>query len=186
MIPARYKNSDKGWQWRLTFLGQRMGHNYYLYYLLDLVFQQNPQLRSVIEIGTGHGAMTTVLGLWGVKLGIPVMTIDCNDGLYDKKIFEHMGICFVKGDEFDAAIISSIRAHFWKPTFLICDGGNKPREFNMWAPQIPPGSVIAAHDWGAEITEQDVRHTVDLYSMEPFLPEKWDHLNVQFAMWRKP
>lgn len=45
----------------LTFVGQYIRHNYYEYYMLDDIIENNPQIKSIIEIGTGNGALTMVL-----------------------------------------------------------------------------------------------------------------------------
>jgi len=186
MIAREHKKAG-AWDWRLTFIGKRMGHNFYLHYLVDQVLTQNPQIRGIVEIGTAHGALTLVLGLWGEKLRIPVLTIDRNPRLHDKALFKHLGIHFFEGDEFGAGAILEIRKLFRAgPVFLICDGGNKPLEFLTWAPAVPSGSVIGAHDWGSEIGPHDVEDIVAREHLIPFLPHKWDYAGVQFAMWRKP
>lgn len=48
------------------------------------------------------------------------------------------------------------------PSFLYCDDGNKPREIQVYAPVLPPGSVLGVHDWGTEISEKDVSFLADL------------------------
>lgn len=181
------RNDAESWQWRLTFCGQRMGHNYYLYYLIDQVFAHHPGIEGIVEIGTGHGAMTIVLGLWGAKRGIPVLSIDKNAGLHDRWLLSRLNVAFYQHDEFgkDAQwIIAKVLRD--RRVFLVCDGGNKPKEFQMWAPEILPGSVIAVHDWGVEIGPEDVDGYVEECGLVPFLPKKWEHMNVQFAMWSKP
>lgn len=179
------RNGENSWQWRLTFIGQRMGHNYYLYYVLDQVFARVPGIRSVIEIGTGHGAMTTVLGLWGIKLGIPVWSFD-HKVLCDRKIFNALNVQFCKTDEFSRVAISIVDdAARLGPVFLICDGGDKVREFALWVPRLSPGSIIGVHDWGVEIGPEDVAGIVSKYDLAAFLPQSWERMNVQFAMWRK-
>lgn len=179
------RNDDKSWQWRLTFLGQRMGHNYYAYYMIDQIMIQNPQIKGIVEIGTAHGALTTVLGLWGVKLDIPVVSMDLNARLHDKAIFKRLGVEFLACDENGEEATNRILKMCKYPVFIYCDGGNKPAEFNKWAPVIPPGSVIAAHDWGVEIGPEDAARCVGKYNLTPFMPDRWDKMNVQMAIWQK-
>jgi cephalosporin hydroxylase len=179
------KNNANSWQWRLTFCGQRMGHNYYAYYMIDQIMIQNPQIKGIVEIGTAHGALTTVLGLWGVKLGIPVVSMDHNAGLHDEAIFERLGVEFIECDENSEEATENISAMCMDPLFIYCDGGNKPEEFRKWAPIIRPGSVIAAHDWGVEIGPKDIELYVDKYKLIPFMQDRWERMNVQMAIWRK-
>lgn len=179
------KNDANSWQWRLTFCGQRMGHNYYAYYMIDQIMIHNPQIRGIVEIGTAHGALTTVLGLWGVKRTIPVLSIDCNRRLHDKTIFDYLGIEFIECDENSEEATENISAMCMDPVFIYCDGGDKPAEFRKWAPMIRPGSVIAAHDWGVEIGPADVERCVNKYNLTPFMPDRWERMNVQMAIWKK-
>ena len=69
-------NSSNSWQWGLTFIGQEMQHNYYLYYTIDNIMIDNPNISGIVEIGTGFGALTTFLGLWGINRNIPVLSVD--------------------------------------------------------------------------------------------------------------
>lgn len=52
------------------------------------------------------------------------------------------------------------------PALVYCDGGDKPKEFNLYAPIIRAGDFIAAHDWdyggykAAEIKPADVEKAV--------------------------
>ena len=34
---------------------------------------------------------------------------------------------------------------------LLCDNGDKPREFDTFAPLAKPGDIIVVHDWETEI-----------------------------------
>jgi cephalosporin hydroxylase len=179
------RNDSDSWQWRLTFCGQRMGHNYYAYYMIDQIMIQNPQIKGIVEIGTAHGALTTVLGLWGIKRNIPVLSLDRNGRLHDKTIFDRLGIEFIEADENSEMVAKKIIGMCHDPIFIYCDGGNKPREFNDWAPIIRPGSVIAVHDWGVEIGPEDVNESIELYGFEPFMPERWERMNVQMAIWTR-
>jgi len=50
-------------------------------------------------------------------------------------------------------------------TFIFCDGGDKAREFNMYAPLLKEGDCIAVHDWGQEISYGQIKHTIDQYNL---------------------
>jgi len=181
----KINGGPSSWQWYLSFIGQRMRHNYYLYYLIDMIFALNPGLRAVLEIGTGSGALTTVLGLWGLKLSIPVLSIDNRENLHDKKTFQTLGIIFFDRDQFEEDTqdeMSKFLAH--GPVLLVCDGANKPWEFNTWVPRVPVGSVIGVHDWGVESTKENIGETAEKYC-EEFMRDQWEKYNVQFAMFRR-
>lgn len=179
------RNDAESWQWRLTFCGQRMGHNYYAYYVIDQIMIHNPQIKGIVEIGTAHGALTTVLALWSIKRNIPLVSIDRNGRLHDKAIFDYLGVEFIEADENSPKVNKKIMQMCYDPVFIYCDGGDKPAEFRKWAPAIRPGSVIAAHDWGVEIGPEDIGEADRLFGLKPFMPDRWERMNVQMAVWQK-
>ncbi len=186
-MDLKHINSEKSWAWHLTFAGQYMRHNYYEYYVLDDIIGNNPQIKSIIEIGTGNGALTMVLGLHGVKKDIPVFTVDTNPNLSKPvwPVFKALGVQFHNGNVFSDDIINKINSIINnRPTYIICDGGNKPKEFNFWAPKMPVDSIMSAHDWGVEISMKHIKDVVDKY-LQPYKPERWTEMNIQFATFKK-
>lgn len=180
-------NSEKLWAWHLTFIGQYMQHNYWLYYMLDDIIGSNSQIKSIIEIGTGYGALTIVLGLYGIKNRIPVFTVDINPELSKsiQHIFDVLHIQYNYGDCFNNDIITKIDNIIGsQPTYIICDGGDKSKEFNFWAPKIPVDSIISAHDWQAAISMEDIKDIVDKCFI-PYKSERWMEMNVEFSTFRK-
>jgi hypothetical protein len=175
--------TDK-YNWHLTFAGQYMQHNYYLYHVLDLIFKDNPSISGIVEIGTGHGALTSVLGLIGISKHIPVITVD-TEKIFDESIFQALCISYYQLDcfssEFKAIISSFISSH--GPILFICDGGDKKVEFNYFAPMLKQDSIIAAHDWTNELSISDILHTTSKHCI-PFLEDQWLANNVQFSMFK--
>ena len=55
-------------------------------------------------------------------------------------------------------------------TFIFCDGGDKAREFNMYAPLLKSGDCIAVHDWGKEIFWPEIQATLDKHNLVPDEP----------------
>jgi hypothetical protein len=177
------EHSDRAMPWHTTFIGQTMQHNFWLHAIVDRIMVANKQIESIVEIGTGAGALTTVFGLWGIKRKIPVLSID-RTNRHDDKMFRALGISYLQHDEMSEmahdAIEVTINA---KPTLLFCDGGCKRDEFRHYAPQMPPDSIICAHDLGMEF-----RHEIDAYDVpgvEKYHPEWWTELNVQLAIYKR-
>lgn len=52
------------------------------------------------------------------------------------------------------ALIKAWLAQGGGKRFIYCDGGNKPAEFDLWAPFLRPGDVIGVHDLHKEIMEE--------------------------------
>lgn len=69
------------WEYELDFVGQTAGHNPYIYHVISEVLKHN-EVSSIIEFGTQTGALTMYLGLWGLRLNIPVMSFDIEPNLH--------------------------------------------------------------------------------------------------------
>jgi hypothetical protein len=185
MVYPYEEKSEHGIPWHTTFIGKLMQHNYWLYAVVDKVMVANPQIRSIIEIGTGNGALTTVFGLWGIKRNIPVLTID-HQLLYDKDILSKLGVEVLQTDEFldstKEKILSVINN---EPTWVYCDGGFKTKEFLTYAPLIPVNSIISAHDLGVEFSDKLALQQLGPNIVEPYQKELWTELNIQLALFRR-
>ncbi len=172
------------WQWHTTFIGQTMQHNYRVYYILDEVFALSPNVRRIVEIGTGCGALTTYLALWGLKRDIPLLTLDQNTAYYDKNVLSKLQVNILTGDEFDPEIIAKIKTFVNdEPTLFVCDGGAKQREFDLWAMELPVGSVIMAHDFTVEFGIPQIKPEA-LNRCTPFLEHRWLEMNAQMAIFK--
>jgi len=183
-VERKFHTDSESWEWRLSFIGQPMQHNYYLYYIIDKLMEDN-QFSKVVEIGTGHGALTTVLGLWGITKDIPILTVDTQH-IHNEKVFNHLGITFMQidefGEEFEHAV-SQFTNNFTDKVLFICDGGDKVREFNLWAPKLASGSIITIHDWTVEVIHSDIKLVADQHCV-PYNEFMWNKLNVQFATFK--
>ena len=182
------ENTQESWMWGTTFLGQHMQHNYWLYYLLDDVIGSNPQIRSIVELGTGFGALTVVLGLHAVCRNIRVCSVDIDatksQALHP--LFDRLRIHHAEGDVFSEKMIAEIETFIASQcTYVVCDNGDKIREFKTWSPTITRGSVISVHDWDDEICMEDIRDMVEVHGLKPWKPERWGEMRVQFATFIK-
>lgn len=174
-------NNARQWEWHTTFVGTTMQSNYRLYYVIDRIMEIFTPY-SIVEIGTARGALSTYLGLWGIKLNVPVLTLDIVD------VFEFplnkLGVDFYQADCFSPQgrnkIMSLVNN---KPTLLICDGGNKEREFIEYVPLLPQGSVIMAHDYMVEFHLNNVKEVLHL--VEPILQDRWNEMGNQAVWFRK-
>lgn len=77
--------------------------------------------------------------------------------------------------------------------FVLCDGGNKPKEFNTFSKFLKSGDVISAHDycdetvegysplyWGwREVPLESIRGAIKSENLEDFEPA-W----FQFSAWK--
>ncbi len=158
-------------EWHKTFLGVKQQHNYALYSMIDEVLLEEP-IERFVEIGTGGGALSVILGLHAVQRGTHLLTFDYQiRGMLPKltDVFSALRIEFVQDNAF--VNLRRIRNYIEnKPCFFMCDGDNKPEEFNVFAPLLPAGSIIAAHDYGKEFEMRSLK-TEGLTSI---LKEYWN------------
>jgi len=183
MIPWDVTN-DHALQWHTTFIGRRMQHNYWLYFIIDDILQNN-DVKSIVEIGTGSGALTTVLGLWGLYKNIKVLSLDLMDYLTGyKNVLNQLNVELLVTDEFSDITKNKILEFVDnKSTYLYCDGGNKRQEFNTFVPSLPQDSIISIHDWTNECKLEHILETAGKYC-EPYKEERWLEMNVQLATFR--
>ena len=131
--------------------------------------------------------MAMYLGLWGARLDIPVATFDIapelSEGAWD--VLDALDVHRLAVDVLSAGAVEIIEGIIGdKPTYLICDGGDKPAEFALYAPILPVGSVISIHDWGTEVTELKVpmEHEVQLEFVDR---ENWEAHDLRLATVQK-
>jgi cephalosporin hydroxylase len=100
---------------------------------------------TIIEIGYHRGAFS----LWLKKNKSKKTKLICYD-IYDtaREVFD-TDIDFRVGDCFSEEIVNEIRELIQKSkkTLVLCDGGNKNREFMVYAPLIKSEDVIMLHDY---------------------------------------
>ena len=180
------ENSENSLPWHTHFIGQHMQHNYWLYEIIDRVMRANPSIGSLVELGTGAGAVTTVFGLWGIQRGIPVLSVD-NTVRHNPKVLTALGVHFVQEDIFGEPFAAKMQETVdHKPTWLFCDGGWKGKELATFAPTLPKGSIVSAHDLGTEFKhDYHAQPLCDQGVIEPFKPEWWMENNVQLAIYKK-
>ncbi len=130
----------------------------------------------VIELGTANGNFSLYLYLWCISRGSKFYTYDIkndwgngNRALKDllnfKDHFYEVDI-FEKKDEIIELIKKDGR------TIIFCDNGNKIKEFQIFAPELKVGDLIAVHDWNMEIRDEDIRAICNEYHLEfAFLKE---------------
>lgn len=186
MNPPPYnEKSGRNLPWHTTFIGQRMQHNFWIYAIIDKVMAENPQIKSIVEIGTGSGALSSVFGLWGVKRNIPVLTID-KVMRHTPAILSRLGVEYMQADVFSDQVVQRIEALVGdSPTWIYCDGGSKRREVELFAPLVPADSIISAHDYQVEFFPDAVASGLIPEVISPYRPEWWMDMNVQLAMYKK-
>jgi hypothetical protein len=169
------------------FLGIKQHHNYWLYKIIEDILNENKQIKGIIEIGTAEGALSMLLGLeCYVREFKPLLTYDI-EKKKEPKLFKLLGIKSIIRDCFNEKSIQEIKEYADSPILLICDGGNKAKEFNTFIPYLKSGSIIAVHDWNSRLKLEDIIDTVSKYNLKPLHEDKWDSPPdyIKTCFWRK-
>lgn len=186
------KNRYQYKRWYGTFLSFRQSHAYWMYKVIDDILNENKQIKGIIEIGTGRGALSIFLGLECYERGLkPLMTYDILPLSREPKLFRLLGIKFIKRDCYHQDSIQEITEYADEPILFMSDGGSKVKEFNYFIKLLKKGSVFISHDWKSishcKLTEENTKDTVEKYKLKPLHEEEWDSPPdyIKTCFWRK-
>jgi hypothetical protein len=124
--------------------------------------------KRILEIGTSLGGFTTFLKICCDELGLAtnIRSYDINSYPWYKDIIKKgidirvENIFNENYESCDQEVINYINQDGL--TVVLCDGGSKIREFNLFAKHIKPGDYILAHDYTStqEKYEQDIKNKI--------------------------
>lgn len=144
MIPL-YETGDRA----ATVLGMPMCQNRLAVPTWSYAMEALPPTR-VIEIGSYSGALAIALGLHCRAIGARMVSYDVNRTSESlDPIAKALGVEFRTASCWDAEAELAALIGEAGTTFVLCDGGNKPRELATFARYLKPGDVIGAHDYDA-------------------------------------
>ena len=113
---------------------------------IEPVFQSIlPEFSIIIEIGFDRGALSQ----WLYENKNNKTKLVSYDISFNNKLINNNNIDFRLGDCFDEKIINEINELIQLPgkTLVLCDGGNKEREFELYSAFLKTGDVIMLHDY---------------------------------------
>lgn len=174
------------------------------------VMERLPPAR-IIELGTFSGGFIVALAVHAYALNAQSRILSgarpedevarakpCEVITYDRAepderlapLGKFLGVDFRVKDLYAPATEAEIAALIRKPgtTFVLCDGGDKPREVATYAACLKSGDVIASHDYAApdgpqgnavywpcgEITLADGERAAAENDLEPFFQDHFD------------
>jgi len=145
---------------KTSFFGVRAIQHWSDVVLWEHFFDEHPEIKTVIELGSGGHGLSIIFALHGVTRGFELITIDRKrykslDWPLPKLLslastFYALDV-FGKGrqDVLDFLKFSA------RPLLLFCDNGDKPKEFATYVPFLQPGDFVGVHDWGLEFFQKD-------------------------------
>lgn len=179
-------------RWYGTFLGIRQSHAYWMYKVIDDVLNENKQIKGIIEIGTGRGALSIFLGLECYERELkPLLTYDILPFKKEPKLFKLLGIRFINRSCYHEDSLREMNEYINGPILFFSDNGNKLRDFKHFIKLIPKDSVFVSHDWQsiamAKLTEENTRDDVIKYGLKPLYKDEWDRAPdyIKTCFWRK-
>lgn len=103
------------------------------------------QFNTIIEIGTYNGGLTS--WLYDNKHSDAMVVSYDIDGAINHT--NRTDIDFRVEDCFEEKTFNDIISYIQRPgkTLVVCDGGDKPKEFNIFSEYLKSGDVIIAHDY---------------------------------------
>lgn len=149
--------------WHTYFLGMQLVQTYTdAFYCWETFLNAHP-FKTLIELGTGSGAFSTLLYFQCVNRGATFWTVDtAHVPAFDWPINMAMDTkakCWIGGNMWEQSgawpRIHDVLANGERPLILFCDGGNKPREFQTFVPSLRPGDFAVVHDYGTEFGDND-------------------------------
>lgn len=184
-------DEDKKFKGRGTFshLNARVQQHPDAFNVFEKFFEQNQDLDLIIELGSGGGGLSMFISDQCKKYDIKFVTYEKRPdaGITNNSEFSKRGIDFRQQDIFDEKTISECKELLstHSKSLVLCDGGNKIKEFNTYSDFIKLGDIIMAHDYAPnpevfkekykdkiwnwmEITDQDIDASVKKHKLKDY------------------
>lgn len=131
-------------QFDYKYKGYHAAQNTHVFEMLDKLDQlTSGNVDVIIEIGTFRGGLTKTLQDHRISDDAIIYTYDVNNSLVQQ---EGGNINFIKNNIFDE--LQNIKKIIHnKKTVIFCDGGDKIKELQTFAPIISEGDFILCHDF---------------------------------------
>jgi cephalosporin hydroxylase len=159
----------------------------HLFFHLDAVSKY--EVKTFIEIGTASGG-TAALMIPDIRLnGLRYFGVEKDGSLIDTRLRAE-GCNFIIGDEFDGQIIAQIRTIVNESkgrALIFCDGGNKPKELEIYSKLLRKGDLIEVHDFmsdGDPVNEEAIKWICN----DPNFKEidiEYRHVSGAIPMWMR-
>jgi len=168
-----------------AFLGHRMLQQWVDLAVWEQVLDHNTQMMSILELGSYNGAFSNYLFLQCLSRRMQFNTIDVNGELLVVGeimwAMVKLGAKYLQADIFDGKTVPGLIKTMPHPMILFCDNGNKPREFQTFAPMLQSGDIIAVHDWTEEFGPEHAKPVEHL--LTPLFHEECEKARAITRFW---
>lgn len=176
-----------------TYRGVSVHQNGYVGDVFRALFRTFKPVK-VLEIGTADGGLTILLRDLLDEAGLKKTDIwTCDPIVRDRPHLMQPGIMYYAADALNSTVLEYHVKYAEGPALVLCDGGNKPAEFNKYAAFLRSGDVIMAHDFAVdhdqfytemkdkhwnwwEIEDAQIRDACRKYELEPFMQSEFQRV----------
>ena len=159
-----YTCSRKG---RFIYKGYPMQQNNTIFSYFPGFFQQH-EFDHVVEIGTSEGGFSLYLHDLSQLHGFTFRTYDVENKLHETPPFDFRHKSAWDGEGFDE-IVDTIELP--GKVLLVVDGGDKPKEINLYSPFLKTNDIVICHDYAPT----KAYHEEHLNT----LPYRWNWLEIE-------
>lgn len=187
-----------GWHKSHPYLRLNFYNGIQISQVLGVYLALNPtyikQFDNIIEIGTYNGGLTSWL-YDNKNPNAMVVSYDIDGSINSTN---RTDIDFRVEDCFEEKSFNDIVSYIKKPgkTLVVCDGGNKPKEFSLFSQYLKSGDIIIAHDYmanpeywksvtdywqwpyEADTTYDSIKDAIEKNELEPYRNEEFN-----FYLW---
>lgn len=137
--------------------------------ILKIVHEQ--EIKFVLEIGMEHGGLSSLF-LSRMERQVHYFGFEIEEKKVHSKI---SGANYYIGDAWEPKCVEMVEIIMSTEgkAFILCDGGNKVKDFSTYFPLMRAGDWIALHDFGKEFRETDLPQT----DLKPYRPDWMEDTN---------
>lgn len=160
-----------------TYMGTGTLQYWADFLLWEKLLNRFKDIRRIIELGTFVGGLSLFLKAQTIQRDIDFHTFDVKapDLPYEGRLWHYLGLeaDFEKGDIFGelAGRVDWLVHQTDGIAVVLCDNGDKRREYHRFAPVLRSGDIIAIHDWMDEIGPNGIDHKLTIPIMEDVCAE---------------
>lgn len=160
------------------YKGQKAVQKFGVEKAFDLLYESNKgnPFDKVIEIGSDFGGLTNLLADHLITENSELYTYDISSRSF---VSHNEKINFINNDVFaiESEIGSLINSE--GRTLLLCDGGNKRKEFQVFHKYLKKGDVIMAHDYAPNETIFQKEYFGKIWNWHEFQDDFADFPNLE-------
>lgn len=150
--------------------------------LAAIIEYERPDI--VIEIGTQHGGLTCALREL-TRVPFRLVTYDAFEMFSAETIedFKLLNIEYQNRDCFDGHLHEFICKHTDKKFMILCDGGNKNKEFETFMSLMSANDIIMAHDCVRELSADRPQDWMMFWNSKEFTLDIYPE---ELKLWSNP